>query len=254
MLFENVGYCPICQVPARFIAEQAWLRDHYLCIACRSIPRQRALVHLLYLLRPDWKKVEIHESSPSLWFFRDRCPNYSFSYYFEGVTPGASRNGVRCENLEQLTFPDGTFDLFITQDVLEHVFAPDRALAEISRVLRPGGMHIFTTPKYKDLLQSRQRARLESGQVIHVLEPVYHGNPISAEGSLVTWDYGADFIELAERWSGYQTSVYVLHDRHLGIDGEFMDVFVTVKNEVNSVTSLHNTSAIKGTSSNDTQL
>lgn len=241
MLFDNWGYCPICEAPARFIAEQAWLRDHYLCMACRSIPRQRALVHLLNLLRPDWKKVQIHESSPSLWFFRDHCPNYSFSYYLEDVAPGASRNGMRCENLERLTFNDETFDLIITQDVLEHVFEPSRALAEISRVLRPGGMHIFTTPKHQDLLQSRQRARLAGNQVTYLLEPVYHGNPISAEGALVTWDYGADFIGLAERWSGYQTSVYVLHDRRLGIDGEFMDVFVTVKDEVNSVTSLHNT-------------
>ncbi len=204
-------------------------------MACRSIPRQRALIHLLNLLRPGWKKVEIHESSPSPWFFRDHCPTYSFSYLFDDLAPGVSRNGSRCENLERLTFPDGTFGLFITQDVLEHVFAPDRALAEISRVLRPGGMHIFTAPRHKDLLQSRQRARVKSGQVIQVLEPVYHGNPISTKGSLVTWDYGVDFIELAERWSGYQTSIYVLHDRHLGIDGEFMDVFVTVKDEVNHV-------------------
>ena len=31
-----------------------------------------------------------------------------------------------------------------TQDVLEHVFQPDRALAEIMRVLRPGGVHVFS--------------------------------------------------------------------------------------------------------------
>ena len=53
----------------------------------------------------------------------------------------------------------------------------------------------------------------------------------------MTWDYGADFIELAERWSGYQTSAYWLHDRRLGIDGAFMDVFVMVKDEMNSVCS-----------------
>ena len=235
MLFDNHGYCPICEAPARFIAEQTWLRDHYWCAACGSIPRQRALVHLLNLLRPGWKMVDIHESSPSLWFFRDHCPNYSFSYFFEDVAPGASRNDIRCENLEQLTFPDQAFDLFITQDVLEHVFAPDRALTEILRVLRPGGMHIFTVPKHKDLLQSRQRVRFENGQVIHLLEANYHGNPISAKGALVTWDYGVDFIELAERWSAYQTSVYVLHDRRIGTDGEFMDVFVTIKDEINKV-------------------
>lgn len=235
MLFEHQGYCPICEAPTRFVAEQAWLRDHYLCVKCRSIPRQRALVQVLNLVRPDWKTATIHESSPSLWFFRDGCPKYSFSYYFDDLEPGASRNGARCENLEQLTFADESFELFITQDVLEHVFSPQRALAEISRVLRPGGMHVFSTPKHKDLLQSRQRAFLEESRVSHLLEPVYHGNPISAEGALVTWDYGADFPDLIEQWSGYKTSVYLLHDRRLGIDGEFIDVFVTVKDSVNRI-------------------
>lgn len=235
MLFENEGYCPICEGPARFVAEQAWLRDHYFCEGCRSIPRQRALVQVLNLLRPDWKQAIIHESSPTLWFFRDHCPNYSFSYYFEDVERGEFQNGMRCENLERLTFPDESFDVFITQDVLEHVFSPERALKEIARVLKLGGLHIFTTPLYKSLLRSRPRSRIEGGQVIHILEPQYHGNPVSDKGALVTWDYGVNFVSLAERWSGFQTSVYVPHDRHFGVDGEFMDVFVTVKDKTNRI-------------------
>ena len=47
--------------------------------------------------------------------------------------------GVRCENLEELTFPDESIDLHISQDVMEHVFQPKRAFAEIARTLRPGG-------------------------------------------------------------------------------------------------------------------
>ena len=85
MLFENEGYCSICEGSARFVAEQAWLRDHYVGVKCQSIPRQRAGVWALNLLRPDWKEAVIHESSPTLWFFRERCPRYSFSYYFEDV-------------------------------------------------------------------------------------------------------------------------------------------------------------------------
>ena len=57
--------------------------------------------------------------------------------------------------------------------------------------------------------------------------PAYHGNPISAEGSLVTWDYGTDVDEVFCTWSGYQTSCFVLRDRNLGIDGEYLEVFVS---------------------------
>ena len=51
--------------------------------------------------------------------------------------------GNRCENLEELTFDDNTFDLVITQDVLEHVLNPGKAFKEICRVLKPGGAHKF---------------------------------------------------------------------------------------------------------------
>ena len=67
-------------------------------------------------------------------------------------------------------------------------------------------------------------------------EPQYHGNPISSDGSLVTWDYGSDFDDLIQEWSGYATSTLVIRDRRKGIDGEHLEVFVTVKDPANAVT------------------
>lgn len=46
--------------------------------------------------------------------------------------------------LEALAFPDASFDLVLCTQVLEHVRLPEEALAEIRRVLRPGG-HAFVT-------------------------------------------------------------------------------------------------------------
>ena len=40
---------------------------------------------------------------------------------------GSEKDGVRCENLEKLTFANETFDLVITQDVMEHVHTPQAA-------------------------------------------------------------------------------------------------------------------------------
>src|SRR5262245_57764695 len=196
---RHEGYCAICMKTTTFVIAGPWLRDQYICQTCHTIPRQRAVVEVLNLLRPEWRELSIHESSPSIWFFRDQCKNYSFSYFFENVSRGAFESGIRCEDIESLTFPDETFDIFITQDVLEHVFRPDRALQEISRVLRSGGIHVFTTPKHKSLASSYARAKLTNGQVTHIHEPQYHGNPIAAEGSLVTWDYGPDFDDLVQR-------------------------------------------------------
>ena len=94
-------------------------------------------------------------------------------------------------------------------------------------------MHIFTAAKHKQVVESYRRAQLRDGEIEHLQEPVYHGNAISEKGSLVTWNYGADFDDLLCTWSGYQTSCFVLRDRFLGIDGEYLEVFVTQRRQVN---------------------
>ena len=47
---------------------------------------------------------------------------------------------------EDLPFRDGSFDLVLCLDYLEHIDGDDRALAEISRVLKAGGELIAVTP------------------------------------------------------------------------------------------------------------
>jgi SAM-dependent methyltransferase len=130
-----------------------------------------------------------------------------------------------------MTFPDATFDLFITQDILEHVFRPDLAIADIMRVLRPGGAHVFTAPKHKGLQETRQRARLSaSGELEHLLPPEYHGSPEGEPPALVTWDYGYDFELLLSQWSGGRSvETHRTLNRGYGIDAEFNEVFVIRK-------------------------
>ncbi len=60
---------------------------------------------------------------------------------------------IECKNVffqhgdaENLTFKDETFDLVICSEVLEHLLAPQDALAEIRRVLKKNGVLILTTP------------------------------------------------------------------------------------------------------------
>ena len=44
---------------------------------------------------------------------------------------------------ECLPFPDATFDVVVAAHVIEHVARPLRAMAEIERVLRPGGRAVL---------------------------------------------------------------------------------------------------------------
>jgi SAM-dependent methyltransferase len=232
-VLEHEGYCNLCEQPTVFAATGSWLRDHYKCRDCQSIPRNRALANALNLFAPDWRRLDLHESSPGgplSAFLRRACPGYSSSHYFEDVARGEYHNGHRSEDLSAMTFPDGSFDVFCTSDVFEHVLEPERAFAEIARVLRPGGAHVFTMPWYPRLAETVVRARPDgAGGLEHVLKPVYHENPVSADGSLVTRDWGRDFVDIIYRCSGLYTTIHVHRDRALGLDGEFLEVFVSRK-------------------------
>jgi SAM-dependent methyltransferase len=48
----------------------------------------------------------------------------------------------------QLPFADGAFDVVIAAEVLEHIADDDTAIAELGRVLRPGGVLAVTVPRW----------------------------------------------------------------------------------------------------------
>ena len=227
----NSGWCPVCSCKTTFVEYGTWLRDNYLCIKCHSIPRNRALIHTLTSYFPEYRSLKIHESSPSgaaSAKIASDCPGYVPTQLFTEIPPGSYQSGVRCQNLECMTFPDDSFDLIITQDVFEHVMHPDRAFADIARTLKPGGAHIFTVPLYPRK-QTMIRAIESEGTIKHLAEPQYHGNPVDEKGSLVIREWGEDIVDYIRQSCGMTTSVYKLQDRKLGIDGEFLEIFISRK-------------------------
>jgi SAM-dependent methyltransferase len=61
----------------------------------------------------------------------------------EATGAGAVNGDALC-----LPFPDGTFDRIIAAEVLEHIPADRTAMAELVRVLRPGGTIAVTVPRW----------------------------------------------------------------------------------------------------------
>lgn len=138
--------------------------------------------------------------------------------------------GVRCENLESLTFDDESIDLHITQDVLEHVHSPTAVFREIARTLKPGGAHLFTVGLVNKLEPSRMRVRTTTdGQLEHLMPPEYHGNPISEEGALVTVDWGFDICRHIFQKCGLFTTILYIDDLTRGIRAEYIEVLMTLK-------------------------
>jgi ubiquinone/menaquinone biosynthesis C-methylase UbiE len=146
------------------------------------------------------------------------------------VSRGSVKDGFLSEDICNLTFGDETFDVFVTSDVFEHVMEPEKAFKEIERVLKNGGIHIFTTPWSPWLETTIQRAAKTAEGIVHLKEPRYHGNPIDEKGSLVTYDWGRDFVDFIYQNSGLYTTIYLERNRQLGLDAEFLEVFISKKN------------------------
>ena len=100
------------------------------------------------------------------------------------------------QDLEALTFPDASFDVVVTSDVMEHVRLDGRAHREIRRVLKPGGIYLFTVPHFRD---QPTLVRVEVVDPDHperdryLTEREYHGDANADEGRALSYrSYGTD--------------------------------------------------------------
>ena len=65
-----------------------------------------------------------------------------------GQAPRRALGAVVRGDALAVPFPDGAFDRVIAAEVLEHIVTDTHALAELARVLRPGGTMAVTVPRW----------------------------------------------------------------------------------------------------------
>jgi len=85
---------------------------------------------------------------------------YGFDYSLDALAFARSKGIQRVFSGESTALPvaSATFDCVIALDVLEHVDDDGGALAEIARVLRPGGVFCFTVPAFMNLWRYHDQA------------------------------------------------------------------------------------------------
>jgi SAM-dependent methyltransferase len=191
--------CPFCgpSVIVRLNRDESGVR----CLRCAAGTVHLALGRSLRQSGVVLKDCDVRELSalgPLASWLRGRARSAALSEYFDDVPRGGSRNGVRCEDVQQLTFVDGSFDLVTHSEVLEHVPDDARAFAELHRVLRPQGLMLFTVPLHGGET-TIERARLHGDRVEYLLPPVRHADPLRGEGILAYRDYGRDILQRLER-------------------------------------------------------
>lgn len=176
------------------------------CVRCRATPVHLALLAALEECGIDLAASDAYELSTTgavLRHLRRRCRSVTTSEYLDGVAPGGTRDGIRCEDVQRLSFADGSFDLCTSTEVFEHVPDDRAGLRELHRVLRPGG-HLLLTVPLSGASATVERARLVEGRIEHLLPPAFHGDRLNGPGSVLVYrDYGDDIVDRA-REAGFQ--------------------------------------------------
>ena len=218
---HSYGYCPVCSSKTIFICtdKPELIRNHAVCIRCRSVSRHRAIAHCVlenfsnrkiakfadFKSRPEFTVFNASSKS-SIAKYLGTSANIFNTEYFDGYSSGQYKDGVMCQNLEDLSFESGSIDLVITEDVFEHVREVKKGFQEVHRVLKDGGFHVFSIPFFF-FHETKHLFRKEGDEYIPVVLPIeYHGDGI--RGQIPAFHHlGYDMFTWLNE-IGFETSVH----------------------------------------------
>ena len=192
----RLGDCPLCGRTAFVKLDDCEMAVR--CLRCRSSGATLSFVSVLKGVLPDLSRRHVYELSsrgPLVGYLRSHAGKLTLSEYFDDVPPGQYKAGVQCQDVQQLTYPDGCFDVCTSTEVFEHVPRDLEGFRELHRVLRPDGILLFTVPM-EGGEKTVERARLVNGRLEHLLPPEYHGDRIRGSGAVLCFrNYGTDILD-----------------------------------------------------------
>jgi SAM-dependent methyltransferase len=162
------------------------------CPSCNSIARDRFLYWCWTERTPYDRKARVLETSPRLGADYRSVMEQRVKYLASDYDESAHRAAVKLD-LQNIDLPDNSLDVILTPHVLEHVPDTEKSLAEIYRVLAPGGSLFLEIP-------------LPQGVTAPPAKPEYHG-----DNTLVYWRFGWDLTAKIEA-AGLRTATLVTAD------------------------------------------
>lgn len=188
------GQCPLCG-KTLFVKlnDNTWAVR---CLRCGAAPNSMSLATILNEKVNDWSSTRIYVMSaggPFFRYLRKKKAALMYSLFLDNVPKGEYKGRVQCQDVQNLTFANNSFDICTSAEVFEHVPDDKKGFSEILRVLKPGGFHVFTVPLTPDN-ETIERAEITNGVIKHLLPPQYHNDSIRGERVLCFRDYGYDII------------------------------------------------------------
>lgn len=200
-------HCSYCQCVTRMTityTREPWtdLRGQFSCEGCGLYNRERLFYQaILSLSGADSGRTLIFERVTRFYNKLAKKIPQLHGVEFGGyeLSPGAlfdSKFGrLEHQDMQHLSYKDASFDLVLHSDVLEHIPDPFQAMREVHRVLKPGGVCLFSTPIFSNRYENLQTAYLRNGEPVFTGEPKYHGDPLSAKGVPVFHEFGLNLID-----------------------------------------------------------
>lgn len=134
-------------------------------------------------------------------------------------------------NLESISFEDNSFDMILTSDVAEHIRDINAAHKEIHRVLKPGGVYVFTVPYDEASLTHHVLVDTSQKEDVFLVPKQLHGDPLSG-GILAYRVFGQELFNDLKKL-GFEVEFHAINDASKGLfDG---DVFIAKKLPVTNV-------------------
>jgi SAM-dependent methyltransferase len=236
------GFCWVCRQDVGLLVDMNWgeradggreipnWRERLVCPFCRLNNRQRLMVSIVAEEVENTRQTSLYVMeaiTPTFDAIKTKL-NYAHivgSEYLGAHEIGKIVNGIRHEDVENLSFASEEIDAIVSNDVFEHLPNPVRGFSECFRVLRPGGQLFATFPFQFGREKSVARARIAEGLTEFLLPPIYHGNPLSEAGSLVFTDFGWDLVDQVKQVGFSSIRLEFYRSIHLGHLGEYQLVF-----------------------------
>ena len=144
--------CPICGGEKRKFLPYGYgkVREDALCPKCLSLERHRLLWH--YLINNDSERERI-KNLPTILHI---APEVCLMREFKRIYLSAPQNYITADlespladmhfDVQQIPMADSSVDIIICNHLLEHVESDHKALKEMYRIMRPGGLGIMLAP------------------------------------------------------------------------------------------------------------
>jgi SAM-dependent methyltransferase len=178
--------CPVCRWEGEAFEGRAHV-ELSLCPSCRANGRDRFL-HWCMSEQVDLNPgLRVIECSPGLGELYQQTMATWFFYRASDYDLRSHRSKLQLD-LQAIDLPDGCTDVMLCAHVLEHVPDTDKALAELRRVVAPGGHLLLQVP----VLQ---------GTTAPPVEPEFH-----QDNTPVFWRFGFDLTPRL-REHGFETAL-----------------------------------------------